>query len=471
MIAAMESRRDPNRARRERWWRSVFIVLATIYVALLLAGLLLRILGGFSQIALVVFAAWLLAFILSPVVAAIHQRLRVARGVAIGIVYSATLVVGGAFLFYAAASIAANLAQMAEEFPLTRVRIMGTLGEWEEAIDIGRFQPNFVSLYQDMEDSLVGVLGASLEEVPQVTIGVLGALVLVIILSLYMLADSERIMTKLKRVVPTRYRDEADIFERNVSLAFGGFLRAQVILAAVQTVLTVAVIGLLDLPYGFFIAASSALAMLIPFFGPPLALVPPILAVAIFEPGWVLLVAPTLLLVQTVLVNYIQPRLMQEALGMHPLLVLIGLLVGAQVAGVFGALFGIPVLAVLNVFFNYLVNLRTIDESEGEERDEVIEELRREAPDAAPEDLVAMAAEQVEEDEQPDEGQDESAVEPEVVSDELRAAAGDLRAAAGQQRAAAGEMGESAADLRRATDRLSDEPAPDETAPDERRGG
>ncbi|MBW3665547.1 MAG: AI-2E family transporter, partial [Actinobacteria bacterium] len=79
-------------------------------------------------------------------------------------------------------------------------------------------------------------------------------------------ADSDRIIGRLKRVVPTRYRDEADIFERNVSLAFGGFLRAQVILAAIQTVLTVTVVVLLDLPYGFFIAAASALAMLIPFF-------------------------------------------------------------------------------------------------------------------------------------------------------------------------------------------------------------
>lgn len=40
---------------------------------------------------------------------------------------------------------------------------------------------------------------------------------------------------------------------------------------------------------------------------------------------------------------------------MHPILVLVGLLVGAQVAGVWGALFGIPVIAVLNVFLNLLL--------------------------------------------------------------------------------------------------------------------
>jgi hypothetical protein len=56
-----------------------------------------------------------------------------------------------------------------------------------------------------------------------------------------------------------------------------------------------------------------------------------------------------------VVVNWLQPRLMQGALGMHPILVLVGLLVGAQVAGVWGALFGIPVIAVLNVFLNLVL--------------------------------------------------------------------------------------------------------------------
>ena len=58
---------DPSRPKRERWWRSVFIVLATMYVALLLAGLLVEILGGFTQILLIVFTAWLLAFVLAVV--------------------------------------------------------------------------------------------------------------------------------------------------------------------------------------------------------------------------------------------------------------------------------------------------------------------------------------------------------------------------------------------------------------------
>ena len=345
------------------------------------------------------------------------------------------------------------MAQAAADFPLTRARIEGTLRDWSDVVSFGTFQPDLVVLYRDVEGSVIASATSALGEVPEVTFAVLGSLVLVVILSLYMLADSEAILAKVERVVPGRYADELEILQRTVSTAFGGFLRAQVVLAAIQAVLTTIVVVGLELPYGFLIVLSSTLAMLIPFFGPPLALIPPILATAIFSPNWVIIVAPVLLVVQSLLVNYVQPRLMREALGMHPLLVLVGLLVGAQIAGLWGALFVIPILAVLNVFFNYAINLRTIEEAPAVELEEVIEEVRQEVPDATPEELVALAAERAEE--AAEEGVEDGTAAG--ASEDLREAAGELREAAGEQRSAAGEIGESASDLRRVVHRLEEE--------------
>ena len=388
---------EVSRSRRERWWRSALLIVATIYVTLLLVALVVQIMGGFTQILLILFVAWLLAFVLAPLVAWIVDHRWMPRGAAIGIVYAATLIGSGFLLFYAASSTAASMGDLAADFPVTRARIEAELSGWEKVVTFGLFEPDLVGLYRDVEATATRVASSAIGEVPAVTLAVLGGLVLVIILSLYMLADSDRILARLNRVVPTRYADEVEILERTVSKAFGGFLRAQVILAAVQTVLTVAVVLLVGLPYGFLIVAISGVAMLIPFFGPPLALVPPILATTIFHPEWLLVVGPLLLLVQTVLVNYLQPRLMREAIGMHPILVLIGLLVGSQVAGLWGALFGIPILAVLNVFFTYAINLRAIEETPAVELDDVLEAVRRERPDATPEEIAAIAADRVQE--------------------------------------------------------------------------
>jgi predicted PurR-regulated permease PerM len=168
--------------------------------------------------------------------------------------------------------------------------------------------------------------------------------------------------------VPRRYSDEVALLERSVARAFGGFLRAQLVLAALQAALVAIVGTAFGVPFLFLWGTLSALAMLIPFFGPPLALLPPIVGAALFAPSALLPVAVILFVVQTIVVNWLQPRLMRGALGLHPILVLVGLLLGAQVAGVWGALFGIPVIAVLWVFASYVI-FRTVPNAALPERE------------------------------------------------------------------------------------------------------
>ena len=55
--------------------------------------------------------------------------------------------------------------------------------------------------------------------------------------------------------------------------------------------------------------------------------------------------------------NILQPRLMQEAVGIHPIVVLGSVLIGSKVAGVTGAIFGIPIAAVLSAFFFHFLIL------------------------------------------------------------------------------------------------------------------
>ena len=343
---------------RERRWLIAFLALGSAYFALLLADRILSVLGGFSQILLILFLAWLLAFVMAPVVGVLQVRLNLPRSIVTALVYSVALVMLGFLVFYTGSAITQQVGELAENYPATERDILATLATWQESLDFGRLEIDLVGLYRSAAaevESIGGTLVELAQTIAGVTIVAVGSLLLIVILSLYMVMDSARILGRLKQLVPRRYQDEVDLFERSVARAFGGFLRAQLILAAVQALL-VSVVGVaFSIPYLFLIGTLSALAMLIPFFGPPLALIPPIAAAAIFNPGAFVPVAVILIVVQTVLVNWLQPRLMQGALGLHPILVLVGLLLGAQVAGVWGALFGIPVIAVLWVFASYFL--------------------------------------------------------------------------------------------------------------------
>jgi predicted PurR-regulated permease PerM len=164
----------------------------------------------------------------------------------------------------------------------------------------------------------------------------------------------------------------------------------------VQVVLTILVGLVFGLPYLFLTTVVVAIAMVIPFFGPPLALLPPLLVAVAFRPEVAIPVVVILLVVQTLLVNVIQPRLMKESAGLHPILVLLALLVGAQVAGLWGALFGIPFVAVLNLLARYAVNRRAVDEVEGINLEDAVAEVRAADPDIPLDEAVAIAAEQAE---------------------------------------------------------------------------
>jgi predicted PurR-regulated permease PerM len=337
---------------RERRWLFVFLALGSLYFGLLLADRMIGVLSGFASILLILFLAWLLAFVMSPLVAWLEDRLDAPRGPVVVATYLLVLVVLSFALFYTGAAITQQVAELAEAYPQSRSDILNALPEWV----LGRLRVDLTDLYIGIE-AQVEDLGRQIvdqaEAIAGITIAALGSLLLIIFLSLYMLMDSRRILPRLRSAVPRRYQDEADLFERSTVRAFGGFLRAQLILAVVMGLLVAVVGTVFGIPYLFLWATISALAMLIPFFGPPLALIPPIVGAALFAGGSALPVAIILIVTQTIIVNWLQPKLMRNALGLHPILVLVGLLLGAQIAGVWGALFGIPVIAVGWVFASY----------------------------------------------------------------------------------------------------------------------
>jgi predicted PurR-regulated permease PerM len=341
---------------RERRWLVIFLALGSAYFGFLLAERVLGFIGGFATILLILFLAWLLAFVMSPVVAALEGQLNLPRPAVVIAAYVVALVVFGFVLFYTGAALTQQVTQLARNYPQAEREVIATLAGWEEGLQFGRLQIDLTDLYAGAVSELGRVGGDVVEsarEVAGVTIAALGGLLLIIVLSLYMLMDSQRLLGRMRSAVPRRYTEEAQLFERSVGRAFGGFLRAQLVLAAIQAALVAVVGTVFAIPYLFLWGTLSALAMLIPFFGPPLALLPPVVGAALFAPDVLVPVTIILLVTQTVLVNWLQPRLMRGALGLHPILVLVALLLGAQVAGVWGALFGIPIIAVIWVFVSY----------------------------------------------------------------------------------------------------------------------
>ncbi len=100
--------------------------------------------------------------------------------------------------------------------------------------------------------------------------------------------------------------------------------------------------------YPLIIGALAGLLELIPFFGPTLGAIPAVL-IAIFQGSWlrVALIILAFIIIQQIESNIIGPRLLAHGVGLHPLVVIVAVLIGIEVAGVWGALFAVPATAVL----------------------------------------------------------------------------------------------------------------------------
>jgi hypothetical protein len=106
-------------------------------------------------------------------------------------------------------------------------------------------------------------------------------------------------------------------------------------------------------------SAASGILQAIPFFGPFVSWLPPVLVAIFTKPEAILPALAAMGVGWFIVMNVVQPRLMEQAVGIHPIVVLGSVLIGAKVAGISGAIFGIPIAAVISAFFfHYLGRTR-----------------------------------------------------------------------------------------------------------------
>ena len=199
-----------------------------------------------------------------------------------------------------------------------------------------------------------------LQDIAVASLGVLGNVLIVLILSLYMVIDRDRILSFLFRLVPPRVRgagvaarDERRLLVRRLPARAGGDGRG---LRRSRGRHRASRSASITCP---LTSAASGVLMAIPFFGPFVAWLPPVLVAIFTKPDAILPALFAMGVGWFIVMNVVQPRLMEQAVGIHPIVVLGSVLIGAKIAGISGAIFGIPIAAVISAFFfHYLGRTR-----------------------------------------------------------------------------------------------------------------
>ena len=194
--------------------------------------------------------------------------------------------------------------------------------------------------------------------------GALVNLFLTVVVSFYMLIDGKRIFRFLCRLGAGRARRSRKSYVRGLQKAFSRFVRGQALLGADhwRAVCGLAIWilswervgvwpegGQWALLFGFWAGVTEV----IPYVGPFLGAVPPVIAAFFHSPWAALIVAIAYFVIQQLESHILAPNIVGSSVGVHPLLVIFALLAGAQIGGILGMIAALPILAMLKHTFTF----------------------------------------------------------------------------------------------------------------------
>lgn len=363
-----------------RRWLYTLVVLLTIIAGLYLSGWIYQVAQAGSDVLGLYFFAWLIQFFFTPAVDRL-DRAGLPRVLAVSSVYLALgaatviiLVTTAPAMYTQGERLARELGNPrtykvisdftrgAEQFAETRLHIpRNDIQTFTRDYSV-RLQNGAFKAGTQLQHLINGRLTASnLSNSATAFLNFLNVLntlflnlVIVLILAFYMMLDGHKLVRAALAYFPPAVDEVMEGVHQTINRKFGGYLRGQVILALSYGFLTYIISLGFALSYALLISIVAAVLMLIPFIGAFVSMVPPLLGFVlahVSDPSFPLLrlvlLFMLLAIVQHIVINVLAPRVMSSVIGMHPLLVMLGLVLGAKLAGLWGAIFGVPVLGVI----------------------------------------------------------------------------------------------------------------------------
>jgi predicted PurR-regulated permease PerM len=343
-------------------------LLLAIVLGLYLAGLAVEFLQRILGLVYILVGAVFLAYLVYPLVR--RLRARMPLGFAIACVYAAFALLVAVTLWLVVPGLTNDIRALVANAPGASAAFAAYVND-----------PNNPLLARLPDD-----VRASLLRLPQTTIawlqthgletaghafGVVRGVVTVVatfvimpLLSAYLLAEADHLRASLRRLVPSDKWDATQAFLAQIDGVVGGFIRGQLIVAAtIGAILTIALL-ILGVPYAFLLGLFAALGDLVPMVGAVVTFIPAV-AIAFAAHGWVsaAIVAVIFITLFQLEGHVISPMIVSSQVKLSPLVVLIAVLIGAELGGIFGMLVAVPIAGALRIIL-----LRVISQEPAKER-------------------------------------------------------------------------------------------------------
>ena len=365
--SAPTAQAEPPRVVVPRWVQLVLLPLALLALWALAKAA--------GKVLVIFIIAALIALILNPAVAFVH-RSRLPRGLAVLAVYLAFFLALTGIGFLLANPISNQVRTFTHNLPSIVNEANKTIATVQTELDHHGIHLKLVKQGKTALQSIEGKVAKEASKLASFG-GALATeaasaifdLVLVFVLSVYMLIYGQQIGALVRRLMPKGDGSKADDYPHLVQRAVSRYVGGQLLFSTVMGAsagLALYLFGVLGIfpdgrtyaiAFGVFYGAME----LVPYIGPILGAIPPVLVALFTKPVTALWLVLLFIGLQQLEGHVVAPQVFGHTLRINPLLVILALLLGLQFAGIFGALLALPILAILRETVVYLHRHLTLE--------------------------------------------------------------------------------------------------------------
>ncbi|MDQ0161244.1 AI-2E family transporter [Aeribacillus alveayuensis] len=176
----------------------------------------------------------------------------------------------------------------------------------------------------------------------------------------YMLKDIEELKKAIWYITPKKWRQEGKKFLHDVNESLGNYIRGQLFVCLLIALFATFALWVFHIKYPLILGLIIGVTNVIPYFGPIIGAIPAVLIAATISIQKVIIVMIIVFILQFLEGNILSPLIVGKSLHMHPIVIILALLAGGEMAGVLGLILAVPIVVILKVTLLHIAHFSRV---------------------------------------------------------------------------------------------------------------
>jgi predicted PurR-regulated permease PerM len=305
------------------------------------------------SIVILFFITGALAYVVNPSVTKLARKLRLKKGLAIGIFYIMIITPVVTLLILILPVLGNQIMSLVKDIPKYYNVLTDGLKHLQDMFQTNpamqKMVDSFLASIQPRIESYLSDIGIkSFNFIISLTNSIF-TLILAIVLNFYFLIDMENIERWFISIIPENIKDKTLNALKEINSSFKSFLKAQLILCLFVGLADGLGAWILGVNYPLILGIIAGFTEIIPYLGPFIGAIPAIIVALTISPWKALEVSIWYLVVQQLEAHFVVPNVMGKTMGLHPLTVILSLLVFGKLLGFWGVILAVPIAAMIKI--------------------------------------------------------------------------------------------------------------------------